>query len=100
MEAVVERLRAYLQEDPPNVALDEKLEMWLDELLRVEAREETKLLPRRMQRALEQMATMTAAWGEQAWRRNEYEVAAQWGRLARIARLQSDDEDRLDPYLV
>jgi hypothetical protein len=53
-----------------------------------------------MQRALEQMATMTAAWGEQAWRRNEYEVAAQWGRLARIARLQSDDEDRLDPYLV
>lgn len=100
VEAVAERLRAYLQEDPPNVALDEKCEWWLDQFLTVAAREETKLLPRRMQRALEQMATMTAAWGEQAWRQSEYEVAAQWGRLARIARLQSDDNDRLDPYLV
>lgn len=53
-----------------------------------------------MQRALEQMDTMTRTWSEQAFRRGDYEVADQWSRLGRIARLQSDDDDRLDPYLV
>ncbi|HET9892357.1 MAG TPA: SNF2-related protein, partial [Mycobacterium sp.] len=100
VEAVAGRLRAHLQEDPRNVAFDEKCELWLDQFLRIAARAETRLLPKRMQRALEQMADMTAAWGEQAWRQGEFEIAEQWSRLARIARLQSDDDDQLDPYLV
>jgi hypothetical protein len=100
VEAVAERLRAHLREDPPNVAFDEKCEQWLEQFLEAATRAESMLLPRRMQRALEQMAVMTGTWAEQAWRRGEYETAEQWGRLRRIARLQSDDEDRLDPYLV
>jgi hypothetical protein len=100
VEAVAERLRAHLQEDPPNVVFDEKCEWWLDQLLGAAARAEGRLLPRRMQRALEQMATMTGAWGDQAWRRGEYQVADQWWRLRKIARLECDEEDRLDPYLV
>ena len=58
------------------------------------------LLPRRMRRALGQMAEMTNAWGEQAMRRGDYDVAEQWGHLRRIARPGPGDDDRLDPYLV
>ena len=100
VEAVAERVRVHLQQDPPNVEFDEKCEQWLDRFLVAAAKAESRLLPRRMQRALEQMDTMTRTWSEQAFRRGDYEVADQWSRLGRIARLQSDDDDRLDPYLV
>jgi hypothetical protein len=62
VEAVAVRLRAHLCDDPPNVAFDENCEHWLDLFLAAAAREETKLLPRRMQRALEQMTEMTHTW--------------------------------------
>jgi hypothetical protein len=58
------------------------------------------LLPRRMQRALEQMAEMTRTWGDQAMSRGDHEAAEQWWRLSKTARTHHTDEDRLDPYLV
>ncbi len=58
------------------------------------------LLPRRMQRALDQMADMTRNWGEQAARIGDYDTEQQWRRLNRIARPTADEDDRLDPYLV
>jgi hypothetical protein len=100
VEAVAERLRFHLHDDPPNVAFDENCERWLDHFLTAAAREETMLLPRRMQRALEQMAEMTRAWGNQAMSQGDHEAAEQWWRLSKTARPHHTDEDRLDPYLV
>jgi hypothetical protein len=100
VEAVAERVRAHLREDPPNVAFDEDCQRWLDRFLTAATQSETMLLPRRMQSALEQMAQMTAAWREQAVRQGDHLSAEQWSHLRKIARPASDDDDRLDPYLV
>lgn len=100
VEAVAERLRVHLRDDPPNVAFDGTCERWLDQFLAAAAKAEAALLPRRMQRALEQFAEMTNTWGNQALLRGDRDAAEQWWRLSRVGRLESDDEDRLDPYLV
>ena len=100
VEVVAERLRAHLQVDPPNVPFDENCERWLDRFLAAAAQNESMLLPRRMQRALEQMAHLTKAWGDQALERGDHDAAERWWRLRKIARPAPDDEDQLDPYLV
>ena len=100
VEAVTERLRHHLRNDPPDVAFDENCEHWLGHFLTAAAREETLLLPRRMQRALEQMAQTTLTWSHQALGQGHYDDADQWRRLSRIARPDHADEERPDPYLV
>jgi hypothetical protein len=99
VEAVAERLRVRLREDPPDVPFDENCERWLAHFLTVAARRETLLLPRRMQRALETMAQMTAEWAEQPARHGCPATADQWRRLHKAAH-PSPDDGRLDPYLV
>ena len=86
VEAVAGRLRDHLRDDPPNVEFDENCERWLDQFLAAAAREETRLLPRRMQRALEQMAEVTRTWGDQALNRGDQTTAQQWWRISRAAR--------------
>jgi hypothetical protein len=76
VEAVAERLRARLGEDRREVPFDENCERWLDRFLAAAAQRET-LLPRRMQRALEQMAKMTDAWAAQAARQGNPTSAGQ-----------------------
>jgi hypothetical protein len=100
VEAVAVRLRAHLSEDPPNVAFDENCERWLDRFLAAAAREETKLLPRRIQRALEQMARVTWEWGRQAFNSQDQAVGHQWWQVSGVANPRREDENRLDPYLV
>ncbi|MGY1671408.1 SNF2-related protein [Geodermatophilus sp. SYSU D00710] len=100
VEAVAQRLRTRLREDPPDVPFDENCERWLGHFLTVAAQRETLLLPRRMQRALEQMAQLTDGWAEQAARRGSPATAEQWRRLHNAARPSPDDDVRLDPYLV
>jgi hypothetical protein len=100
VEAVADRLRARLEEDPPKVIFDDECERWLDRFLGVAARNESMLLPRRMQRALEQMAEMTSRWAEQALRDGKSETAEQWRRLHRATRPGPDDDEALDPYQV
>ena len=100
VEAVADRLRTRLEEDPPNVLFDDECELWLDRFLRVAARNESLLLPRRMQRALEQMAEMTSRWAEQSLRDGKSEAAEQWRRLHRATRPAQDDDEALDPYQV
>lgn len=100
VEAVAERLWAHLRADPPNVPFDENCERWLDKFLSVAAQNESMLLPRRMQRALEQMAQMTGEWGNQAFNLGDQDAAERWWRLRKIARPAPDDEEQLDPYLV
>ena len=81
VEAVTDRLRVNLRYDPPNIAFDENCERWMDTFLTAAARAETQLLPRRMQRALDQMAKMTRVWGDQALRRGDQDGAELWWRL-------------------
>jgi hypothetical protein len=100
VEVVTERLRFHLQDDPPNVAFDENCEHWLGHFLTAAAREETLLLPRRMQRALEQMAQTTLTWSRLAFGRGDYDDSYQWRRLSMIARPDHADQERPDPYLV
>lgn len=100
VETVSGRLREHLREDPPNVAFDENCERWLGKFLAAAARSETELLPRRMQRALNQMAQVTHAWGNEAANRGNMNLAEQWWRLTRIVGPVTDDDERLDPYLL
>ncbi len=99
VEAVAQRLRTRLGEDPPDVPFDENCEHWLNRFLLVAAQRETLLLPRRMQRALEQMAKMTDVWAVGAAQRGKPAEADQWRRLHNIAK-PSHDDLRLDHYLV
>jgi hypothetical protein len=100
IEAVADRLREHLRDNPPNVAFDETCERWLDRFLAAAARAKTKLLPRRMQRALDQMREMARTWGDHASSQGDHEAAEQWWRLSGVAGGRSQDEDRLDPYVV
>lgn len=100
VEAVAERLRAHLDGDPPNAAFDEHCERLLDRFLTAAGRAETMLLPRRMQRALDQMAVMATIWGDQAARQDNWELFEHWQRVRHFAHPESGDDDRLDPYLV
>jgi hypothetical protein len=99
VEAVAERLRVHLSSDPPNVAFDERCERLLDRFLTAAGNVETMLLPRRMQRALDQMADMARIWGNQAGR-DDWELFEQWQRVRHFAHPEAGDDDRLDPYLV
>lgn len=99
VERVTERLRTLLNDNPPNVPFDETCEMWLDRFLNASSHHERLLLPRRMQRALDQMSQLTATWSDAADRAGQSLIAEQWRRVHRIARPQQEDE-RLDPYLV
>lgn len=100
VEAVSERLRMRLSDNPPNVEFDQNCERWLDRYLTAAAGNEALLLPRRMQRALGQMVEMTTLWSENLMREGQMEAGQQWRRVARIAQPGPEDEERLDPYLV
>lgn len=99
LEHVTERLRTLLRDDPPNIAFDDACEHWLDHFLNAAGRHETLLLPRRMQRALDQMADLTASWADAADRIGDMDRAQQWRRVHHLARPRPDDERR-DPYLI
>lgn len=100
VEAVTGRLRHLLTGNPASVDFDDTCEKWLDHFLVAATSEEKLLLPRRMQRALEQMAMLCDHWARAALRRQQDDAADQWRRLSRIAHPQPSDLERLDPYLV
>ena len=91
------RLRELLDEDPPNRTFDGSAADALGRALIIAAGAERELLPRRMQRALEQMAEVTHAWGEASQRRGDEAGAQQWFALETLA---SSSEPTIDPYRV
>jgi hypothetical protein len=99
LDAVAERLRHHLMDDPPPRTHDAASQDWLDRFLSAAERSENDLLPRRMQRALDQMNRVTLAWSEDAFRQGAYDVAERWGRLRALANPGPDDE-RADPHEV
>jgi hypothetical protein len=99
VEAVADRLRVRLRDNPRNVGMDEQCELWLDRFLDAAARAEDQLLPRRMQRALAQMSEVTRLWAATAANAGDLPTSQRWRRLQRVAQPGPDDQ-RLDPYVV
>jgi superfamily II DNA or RNA helicase len=96
---VANELRRRLADDPPNRTLDELAARWLDRCLETAAAAEFGLLPRRMQRALHQMATVTRSWASASQRGGQENDATRWNNLATAA-LPSPDETGPDPFAV
>ena len=99
LDEIANRLRSLLGDDPPRLPFDPQAEAVLDRFLSAAARAERAMLPRRMQRALEQMAVLTADWARAADRAGDHETADQWRRLRKLA-IDDDPAERPDGYLV
>lgn len=98
LERVSDALVRHLRHDPETLALDETGLGLLSEFLHAATRHERLLLPRRMQRALDQMAATTAAWAAGAQQAGDERTAATWRAIGALA--AADAEERPDPYLV
>ena len=99
LEQVTRELSLRLADRPASRELDAECEHWLDRYLRVAAKAEVELLPRRLQRALDQMHSTCRAWAQQA-RHGPGEEADRWESLARLARPADDAEVTVDPHQV
>lgn len=97
LDNVASRLRELLAEDPPSTSFDDSCEQWLASFLSRAERAEVELLPRRHQRALEQMNRTTRLWAERARARGELDDADRWERIAGLAR-PDNDSDTVDLY--
>ena len=69
LDRVAARLRELLGNDPPSASFDDRCEELLGHFLKRAERAEVGLLPRRHQRALEQMQRMSRRWAEPRPRR-------------------------------
>ena len=97
LNEVAGRLRQLLGDDPPSRVLDQVAASALHRFLDAAASAERQLLPRRMLRALEQMAKVTAVWASMAQARGDERTATDWLELAKLA---SPSERRVDPFRV
>jgi hypothetical protein len=90
-------LRALLAEDPPDRPFDHHASDALNRALSVATSAERALLPRRMQRALEQMAEVTTEWGRQAQRQGDEIDAQRWFDLRNLT---ASEAPSVDPYRI
>ena len=98
LEDIADRLRARLADDPPSVGLEAALAP-LNRALDAAALAEHMLLPRRLQRALQQLERVTTAYAVAAQGRRDEATATRWRKIARLAE-QRVTERRPDPYAV
>lgn len=98
LQHIVGPLRKKLRDDPPSLPYDATCDLWLNRYITVAARMEVRLLPRRMQRALEQMTLVTENWSSQAARRGDHETSTRWKKVGSLA--SPSDAPHPDPYLV
>jgi hypothetical protein len=86
LAAVVDLLRSRLAEDPPDRPLDADAADRLAGCLALAATHERGLLPRRSQRALEQMDQATRGWAARARKAGDESTGQRWRRLGDLAR--------------
>ena len=96
---VAATLRAQLRDDPEDQPLDEVAADALTRCLAIAADEELGLLPRRSQRALEQMRDVLAAWARQLQQEAEEATAQRWQRLRQLA-VPAGQDEHPDPFAV
>lgn len=98
LDAICAELHDLLGDDPATVALDEAGTGWLSTVLAAAADAERLLLPRRMQRALDQMRSTCEAWADQSRRAGREQAAVRWLALASAAAGSGDQHP--DPYAL
>jgi hypothetical protein len=99
LDQVTRELRLRLAERPESRGFDEACEEWLTLFLRAAAKSEAALIPRRLQRALQQMHATCRAWAQAARSAGDEELAYRWEAVARLA-VTGDDEILVDLYQV
>ena len=82
LDRIAERLRDHLSDDPPAHQFDDTANEWLTRFLDAAAATERQLLPRRLQRALQQMLEVTEYWAQTT---DDIETAQRWRRIHRLA---------------
>ncbi|MCA1783108.1 MAG: hypothetical protein ABR616_10800 [Dermatophilaceae bacterium] len=90
LDRVAERLRELLNDDPPSAPFDDRCEEVLSHFLQRAQAAEVELLPRRHQRALEQMHRVSRDWAEGARAQGRTEDAERWENIAAVAKGESD----------
>lgn len=98
LENIVKPLRDKLSNDPPSLPFDPSCEEWLNRYLTAATRFERLLLPRRLQRALDQMSHFTARWATAAAQQGHHEISERWKKVGELG--NPSDEPHPDPYLV
>jgi hypothetical protein len=96
---VVGHLRLRLDQDPPSRSLDTAASEALRRCLDLAAQHELDLLPRRAQRALQQMDGLVQTWAKSARASGDEQVGQRWVQLADLARPQTT-ELHPDPFSV
>ena len=100
LHEVVARLRILLADNPSDRDFDQIASVTLDQCLDLAVKAERLLLPRRMQRALEQMHNVLAAWAAHA-RHNHDEITGQRrDASAALAATTATTATTVDPYQV
>ena len=99
LDDVTKRLRHHLQENPPPKSFDDDCERWLDQFLLAAAKAEARLIPRRLQRALQQMHATARQWARAARSKGDFDEADRWEAIARLAQPE-DDESFADFHQV
>ncbi len=99
---VCHRLHDLLGDDPPNRPIDETAVEWITRFVDQARSAERHLMPRRLQRALEQLHTVAGTWATAAGRAGNEADATMWRTLAALAANQppSDSGDEIDPYAL
>ena len=90
LDRVSARLRDLLASDPPNASFDDHCETVLAGLIERAERAEVELLPRRHQRAVDQMQRMCRRWAEAARSTGQHDDADRWEVIAGVARGESE----------
>ncbi|KQS97351.1 hypothetical protein [Cellulomonas sp. Leaf395] len=90
---VTTRLREQLAGDPPGAPFDDRCERWLERFLHRAQAAELAMLPRRHQRALDQMRRTGRACAQHARVEARFDDAERWEALAALARDESDRRD-------
>jgi superfamily II DNA or RNA helicase len=98
LEKVTLRLRHHLEDNPSSRAFDAECDHWLSRYLEAAARLERQLLPRRMQRALEQMARLTDHWANTAHDTLDSDTEQRWRILHRLT--TTSIEQQCDPHVL
>lgn len=87
LDQICERLQIHLGDGVENLPLDNHASEFLERFLQQLDRAEPALLPKKKQRALEQMFEVTSQYASKAQKAGNYELAARWTALASASQM-------------
>lgn len=90
LDAICARLRFLLGDEVENLSMDAPASALLERFLRKMGDSEPMLLPRRKQRALDQMREVLSQYSKRAQKAGDLEASARWQALAKAAHPHSE----------